>query len=73
MLRLILLFFEISLKNELTFFLGSVIKACPRRVFSFKNLFSFPFMIWSFLSSGTLLLICFSPISKLINLILREQ
>ena len=39
MLRLILLFFDISLKKELTLFFGSVINAWPKSVFSFKNLF----------------------------------
>ena len=28
--------------KELTLFFGSVIKACPKRVFSFKNLFNLP-------------------------------
>ena len=40
MLRLILLLSDISLKNEFTLFLGSVIKLALK-VFSFKNLFNF--------------------------------
>ena len=52
MLRSKLELLDNSDKYSDTFFLGSVINACPIRVFSLINLFSLPCNICSFLSSG---------------------